>query len=141
MRRLGDFGRWLRASFAPKLLAGAKVKRPAPGTNAVAVLEAQPSRRIVANTLVLLEDIAHGQHVERFTVEGLAGGRWSELARATTIGQKRILRWPPQPPEGLRVTVHEARDRLHLPPPELHPRELVRAGRRALSSSDCSRRL
>jgi len=71
-------------------------------------------------TPVLREDIARGQFVERVTVEGLSGGKWWELARATTIGRKRILKWPLRNLNGLRVTLHKTRGELHLLPAELY---------------------
>jgi len=35
-----------------------------------------------------------GQRVKAFTVEALVEGNWKEVAKATTIGYKRILRFP-----------------------------------------------
>jgi alpha-L-fucosidase len=37
------------------------------------------------------EDIRHGQHVERFAVDGWDGTAWRQLAAGTTIGYSRIL--------------------------------------------------
>jgi hypothetical protein len=34
------------------------------------------------------EDIAAGQGVARYTIEGLTGGQWRLLARGTAIGRK-----------------------------------------------------
>jgi len=121
VNRLKSFGDWLRASFETNLLAGVTLTRqPASGTNVVAVFETVFEHPVSANTIVLKEDIAQGQYVERFTVEGILEGRWFELAKATTIGRKRILRWPSRPLEGLRVTIQETREHLHLLPPELY---------------------
>ncbi len=47
------------------------------------------------NHVVLMEDLAAGQRVCRFRVEGLADGRWTALAQGETIGHKVILRVPP----------------------------------------------
>ena len=55
--------------------------------------------------LVLQEYIPLGQRVASFTVEALAGGEWSEIARGTTIGYKRILSFPPLSADRLRITV------------------------------------
>jgi alpha-L-fucosidase len=40
------------------------------------------------------EYIRLGQRVKSFTVEAQVGDEWKEIARATTIGYKRILRFP-----------------------------------------------
>jgi alpha-L-fucosidase len=46
------------------------------------------------NRFLAQEDIRLGQRVKAFTVEALVDGQWKELAQATTIGYKRILRFP-----------------------------------------------
>lgn len=46
------------------------------------------------NRFLLQEYIRLGQRVKAFTVEALVNGNWKELAKATTIGYKRILRFP-----------------------------------------------
>ncbi|MTK54467.1 discoidin domain-containing protein [Paludibacter sp.] len=46
------------------------------------------------NRFLVQEYIRLGQRVKAFTVEALVDGTWKELAKATTIGYKRILRFP-----------------------------------------------
>lgn len=46
------------------------------------------------NRFLVQEYIRLGQRVKAFTVEALVDGNWKELAKATTIGYKRILRFP-----------------------------------------------
>jgi len=46
------------------------------------------------NRFLAQEYIRLGQRVKTFTVEGLVDGNWKQLARGTTIGYKRILRFP-----------------------------------------------
>ncbi|GAA0535741.1 hypothetical protein GCM10009415_16820 [Chitinophaga japonensis] len=46
------------------------------------------------NRFLAQEYIRLGQRVKAFSVEALVDGDWKELARATTIGYKRILRLP-----------------------------------------------
>ncbi len=45
------------------------------------------------NRFLVQEYIRLGQRVKAFTVEALINGNWKELAKATTIGYKRILRF------------------------------------------------
>jgi len=49
---------------------------------------------IIFNRFLVKEYIRLGQRVKAFTVEALMDGNWKELAKATTIGYKRILRFP-----------------------------------------------
>jgi alpha-L-fucosidase len=46
------------------------------------------------NRFLVQEYIRLGQRVKAFTIEALVGGNWKELVKATTIGYKRILRFP-----------------------------------------------
>lgn len=46
------------------------------------------------NRFLVQEYIRLGQRVKAFTVEALVDGQWKELAKASTIGYKRILRFP-----------------------------------------------
>ena len=46
------------------------------------------------NRFLVQEYIRLGQRVKAFTVEALIDGNWKEIAKATTIGYKRILHFP-----------------------------------------------
>ncbi len=46
------------------------------------------------NRFLAQEYIRLGQRVKTFTVEAFVDGNWKEIAKATTIGYKRILRFP-----------------------------------------------
>jgi alpha-L-fucosidase len=46
------------------------------------------------NRFLVQEYIRLGQRVKSFTVEAWVDGNWKELVKATTIGYKRILRFP-----------------------------------------------
>lgn len=46
------------------------------------------------NRFLVQEYIRLGQRVKGFTVEALVDGNWKEVVKATTIGYKRILRFP-----------------------------------------------
>jgi alpha-L-fucosidase len=53
----------------------------------------------------LREDIARGQWASHYLVEGALAGEWRPLAEGTTIGYRRLDRWPPAPVQRVRVTV------------------------------------
>jgi alpha-L-fucosidase len=46
------------------------------------------------NRFLVQEYIRLGQRVKAFTLEAFVDGNWKEVAKATTIGYKRILRFP-----------------------------------------------
>jgi alpha-L-fucosidase len=46
------------------------------------------------NRFLVQEYIRLGQRVKAFTIEALVDGNWKEIAKGTTIGYKRILRFP-----------------------------------------------
>ena len=46
------------------------------------------------NRFMVQEYIRLGQRVKAFTIEVLVDGNWKEVAKATTIGYKRIIRFP-----------------------------------------------
>jgi len=50
-----------------------------------------------------------GQRVERFVLEIEEGEGWREIARGTTIGYRRICRFPPVTASRLRIRILEAR--------------------------------
>jgi alpha-L-fucosidase len=56
----------------------------------------------------LAEDIAHGQAVARYRVEGSDGGPWRTLSSGTTIGYRKLDRFPPVPVRRLRLTIEDA---------------------------------
>jgi alpha-L-fucosidase len=61
------------------------------------------------NRFLAQEYIRLGQRVKAFTVEALADGNWKELANATTIGYKRILRFPSVSATQLRFNITDSK--------------------------------
>ena len=46
------------------------------------------------NVVMLQEDISKGQRVEEFSVEAHTADGWKEVGQGTTVGYKRMLRFP-----------------------------------------------
>ncbi len=90
--RLMELRRWIDDNFSEN-----KLKDPSCGITAV----------------VLEEEIAKGQRVERFDVEGLIDGQWQAIASGTTIGKKRILTFDEVHPSDLRLNVLQSRGEPH----------------------------
>lgn len=61
------------------------------------------------NRFMAQEYIRLGQRVKGFTVEALVDGNWREMAKATTIGYKRILRFPGVKASRVRFTITDSR--------------------------------
>jgi alpha-L-fucosidase len=61
------------------------------------------------NRLLVQEPIKLGQRVKSFMVEALVDGNWKEIAKETTIGYKRILRFPMVKASQVRLTVLDAK--------------------------------
>lgn len=61
------------------------------------------------NRLVLQENITLGQRVESFILEAKVDGRWTEITKGTTIGYKRILRFPEITAKQVRLSILETR--------------------------------
>jgi alpha-L-fucosidase len=61
------------------------------------------------NRFLVQEYIRLGQRVKAFTVEAFTDGTWKEIAKATTIGYKRILRFPGVKAKQVRFTITDSK--------------------------------
>lgn len=64
---------------------------------------------VTFNRFLAQEYIRLGQRVKAFTVEAEVNGNWQELAKATTIGYKRILRFPTVTATKLRFNITDSK--------------------------------
>lgn len=64
---------------------------------------------ITFNRFLVQEYIRAGQRVKAFTVEAFSDGNWVELAKGTTIGYKRILRFHSTEATKLRLTITDSK--------------------------------
>ncbi len=62
--------------------------------------------------IVLSENIAHGQHIEKFEIDGYDADKkkWKKLAKGTTVGYKRILTVKPGNYSKLRFRIKDYRE-------------------------------
>jgi alpha-L-fucosidase len=99
VQQFTEFGRRIRRLFEHCLGETA-------GTGNVLELSlGQPTR---IDQVVLQEDIAGGERVRRYVIEGLADGRWTTLAAGQSIGHKRIARFAPAAVGAVRFRAVEA---------------------------------
>lgn len=81
------------------------------------VLDKQPQEIIIStpkpvtiNRLAIQEAIsAYGERVAKHAVDVYIDGRWEEIAQATNIGYRRILRFPEVTTDQIRIRVLESR--------------------------------
>ena len=107
VERLRQFGAYLNSTFQnEKLTDGEDAWKARSGDTKE--FNIQPDESI--NTILLQEEIQKGQRVEAFIVEGLINDEWVTLAKGTTIGYKRLLKFNDVSPTRIRVTISETRD-------------------------------
>ncbi len=61
------------------------------------------------NWVMVQEDIAQGQRIEKFTIDAYTQGAWKTMGEGTTVGYKRMLRFPDIQADSLRLTINESR--------------------------------
>ena len=105
--RLKEFGEYINTTFSVNKLTDEEDEWKA---RQGASKEYNIMQGETFNTIMLQEDILKGQRVEEFTVEGLIDNEWVELAKGTTIGYKRLLRFQETNAPKIRVTINETRD-------------------------------
>jgi alpha-L-fucosidase len=66
------------------------------------------------SVMALQENIRHGQRVEGFMLEQEVNGQWKEIIRGTTIGYKRLLRFPMVTASRVRLRFPESRGEIRL---------------------------
>ena len=109
--RIKELAAYIETTFGKDFLSkGDEPWQPAEGDSRVYNLK--PSAKI--NVVMLQEDIRRGQRVEAFRVEALTAAGWTEVGHGTTIGYKRLLRFPTIEAEALRVTLTESRQRANI---------------------------
>lgn len=84
-------------SWTPKASAG------------TAVIDIKLEEMEEFNMLLLQEDIRKGQRVEQFSLEYFADGEWKKATSGTTVGYKRILRFPVVRADRLRLKIEASR--------------------------------
>jgi alpha-L-fucosidase len=73
-------------------------------------LEVDLGRPVAFDRAMLQEMIAQGQRIEAWKLEAMVAGQWQEVAQATTVGYKRLLRFPVVTADKVRITILDSRD-------------------------------
>lgn len=67
------------------------------------IVEAVPSSPATIDAVVTMEDIAQGERIREYAIEGLVGDDWVELAHGTSIGHKKIDKFAPTQVAKVRI--------------------------------------
>ncbi|MCA9291195.1 MAG: alpha-L-fucosidase, partial [Phycisphaerales bacterium] len=129
VRRLAELGDVLRATFDHA------VSDDATFTGYMQAGEYRFDEPRTVSVIDLREDVvASGQRVEAFRIDTWDGRRWTEIARGTTIGARRLVRIPPTTALGFRYWIERARAKptiasftLHRAPRLLTPPMIARS--------------
>jgi alpha-L-fucosidase len=70
-----------------------------------------PAIAVNFNVAMLQEDISKGQRVEKFVIEARLDQQWDTVAAGSTIGYKRLLRFPDVKADEIRLTIISSRTR------------------------------
>ncbi|MBN1387463.1 MAG: alpha-L-fucosidase [Bacteroidales bacterium] len=62
------------------------------------------------NVLMIKEFISKGQRIESFKLEAFVNDEWLELATSTTVGYKKLLRFPAVKSDRIKLTINQSRD-------------------------------
>ena len=133
VNNLKEFGEYIEKSFADNAVVnGDKLWRAAEGKSNIYKVK----RGAVVNTLLLQEDIAKGQRVEKFLVEGYINGSWQHITEGTTIGYKRLLRFSDCTPEKIRLTILGTRNAANIANVGLYYAEPLQQAGASVKTSD-----
>jgi alpha-L-fucosidase len=100
--RLGEFGSALRDLYSNDLAAHATVVKSASGIQ----LTCRGSESF--DLVVIQEDIEHGQSVAAHAVEVWDDSAWKVIAEGTTVGYKRVHRFPAVVASRVRLVIRSA---------------------------------
>jgi alpha-L-fucosidase len=79
------------------------------GGKEAAVLEYRLAKPSTFDVLMLQENIRIGQRIEHFQLEAWINGSWEKVTEGTTIGYKRLLRFPATTTDRVRLSITESR--------------------------------
>ncbi|MDR3228379.1 MAG: alpha-L-fucosidase [Puniceicoccales bacterium] len=71
-------------------------------------LELRLEKSAVIDHVIIQEDLALGQRIRKYDIEGFSKGAWRVLARGLSVGQKRIEQFAPVEVSAVRLRVVES---------------------------------
>ncbi len=131
VKRLKEFGDWMRSFNAVDYASGARRTSKADGDNLS--LEVELAKKATFNCVDFREKIELGQRVESFTVEVDDGTGWREVGKGTTVGHRRLVQFSEVTASKVRVNLKGRAA------PQMHPiavRYAAKAGEAGPSMED-----
>ena len=105
--RLAGMRARLATRFARDLARGRPLRWRVTGERSASA-ELELPRSVTVGLADLREDISRGQLVAGYRLEGSDGGDWRVLARGTTIGYRKLDRFPPTMIRRVRLRIEDA---------------------------------
>ncbi len=125
--RLKEFNNWIKNSFSANLLKNALTDTKDhsrlidDNEDSYITLPDFPSKITFTfdepknfNVIELKEYIEKGQRVESFYVEANTGKSWQKIAEGTTIGYRRLIKFPDIKAQAIRFTITASRNQAFL---------------------------
>lgn len=106
VRRLKEFAEYRKNVFGRNYVTDGKVDWTA-AASSKREYNLQPGSEI--NVVEIQEDITRGQRVESFSIEAMVNGKWELIAGGTTVGYKRMVRFPAVKADKLRLQINSTR--------------------------------
>lgn len=79
------------------------------GSLSTASIEINLGKKQTVDRAMLQENILAGQRIEKFHLEYWDGNSWTKFVEATTIGYKRLLRFPEITTDKIKIVIDECR--------------------------------
>ncbi|MBR5249021.1 MAG: alpha-L-fucosidase [Bacteroidales bacterium] len=106
VQRIREFNDYLTRTFAENhLLNSSKLPKT---VQAGSELVFDTDQKLV-NTFLIQEDIIRGQRIEEFYIEALVDGAWTRIGEGSTVGYKRLIRFPSLTADQVRLTIVASR--------------------------------
>ncbi|MCT3758415.1 alpha-L-fucosidase [Elizabethkingia anophelis] len=119
---LSETGKRIKETYSKDFLQGAKGPKQVLDHNDVTYsllnnnqLIIETPKLVTFNRIMLQEAIStHSERVESHAVDAWVNGEWKEIAAATNIGYKRILRFPEITTQKIRLRILESRGQVFM---------------------------
>ncbi len=104
VQRLKEWGAEIKRRYGTPISKVEEVKLNSPQTNITLNI---PKDQYI-NTVIIREDIKHGERIRKYRLEGRIKGKWTSLGEGSCIGNKRIQEFDPVVCSKIRIKFLES---------------------------------